>query len=323
MRIPMTLRDAIQQTTRQLAQAGLADAARLEAQWLCGAALGGLTPPQIIQQATRILTAAEAAVIGAWSARRAAGEPLQYILGDVEFCGLRIEVGPGVLIPRPETEGLVTLALQALGRPPPPAALGRQNSRCKMQDSTSAPAAAPVLDLCTGSGCIALAVGHSAGQDPVYAVDLSPDALRYARKNQAALGINNVRFLEGDLYAPLPPALRFAVITANPPYIAPPFYDQLPPEVKAHEPELALRAEEDGLAVFRRIAEGARDRLLPGGWLFCELSSEQTDAACAILSRNGFAEVAMLPDCFEKPRFAIGCHQPASPGGKRCTTPGL
>jgi release factor glutamine methyltransferase len=282
----MTIRDAIRETADAFARAGIGNA-RLEAEWLCETALG-LTHAQLALQAGRTLAHAEAERIRDWTARRAAGEPLQYVLGDAEFCGLRIEVGPGVLIPRPETEGLVELAL-------------------KHHAGTL-----PVLDLCTGSGCVALAIAaklatrNTKHETRVYAVDISPAALRYARLNQTALGIAGVKFLEGDLYAPLPPGLRFAVITANPPYIAPPAYDALPPEVKEHEPELALRAEEDGLAVFRRIAEGARGRLLPGGWLFCELDTAHGDAACNILSRNGFTEVSFLPDSFGKPRFAAG-----------------
>ena len=205
-----------------------------------------------------------------------------------------------MLIPRPETEGLVELALKAIAQFSSPLE-ACENRKSKIENSYP-----PVLDLCTGSGCVALAIAKQLPPEtPVYAVDLSPDALRYARQNQAALGITNVQFREGDLYAPLPPALRFSVITANPPYIAQCFYDQLPPEVKAHEPELALRADEDGLAVFRRIVEDARDWLLPGGWLCCELSSEQADAAYAILTLHGFSEVAMLPDCFGKPRFSV------------------
>ena len=295
----MLLRDAIQETTRLLAQAGLGDDARLEAKWLGEGALG-LNRAQLLQQSGHALTPTEVERIRAWSARRAAGEPLQYILGDVEFCGLRIAVGPGVLIPRPETEGLVELALKAIAQFSSPLE-ACENRKSKIENSYP-----PVLDLCTGSGCVALAIAKQLPPEtPVYAVDLSPDALRYARQNQAALGITNVQFREGDLYAPLPPALRFSVITANPPYIAQCFYDQLPPEVKAHEPELALRADEDGLAVFRRIVEDARDWLLPGGWLCCELSSEQADAACAILTRHGFSEVTMLPDCFGKPRFSV------------------
>ena len=115
----MLLRDAIQEITRLLAQAGLGDDARLEAKWLCEGALD-LNRVQLLQQSGHALTPTEVERIRTWSTRRAAGEPLQYILGDVEFCGLRIEVGPGVLIPRPETEGLVKLALKALADFPPP-----------------------------------------------------------------------------------------------------------------------------------------------------------------------------------------------------------
>ncbi len=301
----MLLRDAIRETAAVLASAGIEDA-RLEAEWLCETALG-LKRPQLALQAGRTLAPTEAERIHAWGARRAAGEPLQYVLGETDFYGLTFKVGPGVLIPRPETEKLVELALEALAKfPLSPGLLATRNT----QHETFA--SATVLDLCTGSGCVALAIAaqlatRSTQQETVVcAVDLSPDALRYARENQTALGIPGVRFFEGDLYAPLPAGLRFAVITANPPYIAPPLYDALPHEVKGHEPELALRADEDGLAVFRRIVEGARERLLPGGWLFCELSSEHADPARAILSRHGFTEIGFLPDSFGKPRFAVG-----------------
>ncbi len=301
----MLLRDAIRETATLLERAGLADSARREAEWLAEGALR-LSRAQCVAAAGRTLAPAEAARLRDWTRRRTAGEPLQYILGDVEFCGLRIEVGPGVLIPRPETEKLVELALAELKGEK--RNLEIENRKSKIGEG------APMLDLCTGSGCVALAIAHALQiekrkakiENPVFAVDLSPDALGYARRNQDALGLAGVTFLEGDLYAPLPPDLRFAVITANPPYIAPEPYGALPPEVRAHEPELALRAEEDGLAVFRRIAEGACSRLLPGGRLFCELDTTHGDAAREILARNGFDAIAFLPDCFGKPRFAAG-----------------
>ncbi|MBN2450881.1 MAG: nucleoside triphosphate pyrophosphohydrolase [Lentisphaeria bacterium] len=231
--------------------------------------------------------------------RRCRGEPLQYILGSAEFYGLELMVGPGVLIPRPETERLVEAALEAYGG-----------------------SSSPVCDLCTGSGAVALALAHAwRGRVAVFATDISATALGYARGNARRLGLA-VSFFEGDLFAPLPAALRFALVTANPPYVSPAAYAVLPSEVRDHEPREALLADEDGLAMVRRLAEEAPDRLAPGGAVVCEISSEQGPRAGALFEAAGYRDVRVLRDYTERDRI-VAARWPgaAAPAGTCGSSP--
>jgi release factor glutamine methyltransferase len=222
--------------------------------------------------------------------RRLAGEPLQYVLGSAEFYGLELEVGPGVLIPRPETERLVDFALAAC------------------------PESGPVCDLCTGSGAIALAIAHARPRlGPVWATDVSPEALDYARRNAAKLALA-VTFVHGDLWCGIPSDLRFALVTANPPYVSPAAYAELPAEVKDYEPRLALWADQNGLALLRRIAHESRDRLLPGAALVCEISSEQGAAARAAFTAAGYHAIDVRQDYTGRDRVVIA-RCPLSPRG--------
>jgi release factor glutamine methyltransferase len=213
--------------------------------------------------------------------RRLGGEPLQYIMGTAEFYGLELAVGPGVLIPRPETERLVDFAL----------ASWREGGA--------------VCDLCTGSGAIALALAHERrALTVVYATDLSAVALGYAQRNAARLGLP-VIFALGDLFAPLPPEPRFQLVTANPPYVSPAAYAVLPSEVKDHEPRSALWAAEEGLAMVRRIARESPPRLLPGGVVLCEISCEKGAAAAAAFVGAGFRPVEIRQDYTERDRIVV------------------
>lgn len=215
--------------------------------------------------------------------RRVSGEPLQYVLGNTEFYGRRFHVGPGVLIPRPETETLVELAL-SLPRP-----------------------SDQVCDLCSGSGVIALTVACELTPDAkVYGTDLSPEALVWAEKNRALLGRSNVEFFQGDLFAPLPACLTFGLVISNPPYVSAAEYAVLPPEVRDYEPDMALMAAEDGLALLRRIAEEAREWLLPGGWLICEMGETQGNRLRAVLNSFGYEQVQIHCDLTGRERFALG-----------------
>ena len=213
--------------------------------------------------------------------RRLAGEPLQYVMGSAEFYGLELEVGPGVLIPRPETERLVDFALAAC------------------------PECGPVCDLCTGSGAIALAIAHARPRlKPVWATDLSAEALAYARRNAARLALD-VTFVQGDLWCAIPGTIRFALVTANPPYVSPIDYAVLPAEVKDYEPRLALWADQDGLALVRRIASESRDRLLPGAAVVCEIGSEQGAAAREAFLATGYQAVDVRQDYTGRDRVVI------------------
>jgi release factor glutamine methyltransferase len=205
-------------------------------------------------------------------ARRAAGEPVAYLLGRRGFWTLDLEVAPGVLVPRPETELLVEFALARIAR--------------------DAPAA--VLDLGTGSGAIALAVAAERPRADVVAVDASAAALAVARANAARLGLSRVEFLHGDWFAPLA-GRRFDLVLANPPYIA----DDDPHLAQGDlrfEPRGALASGPDGLDAIRRIAAGAPAHLAPGGHIAIEHGFAQAAAVRALLHAAGLRGSASIRD---------------------------
>jgi release factor glutamine methyltransferase len=205
-----------------------------------------------------LLTPAEIDAYHALLVRRTSHEPIQYILGEQEFYGLRFAVSPAVLIPRSETEHLVEAALDRL-----PAG---QRVR--------------VADIGTGSGAIAVAIAHARPLVHVTALDLSPSALLIARANAKAHGVDGrVRFLESDLLSAVA-GERFEMILSNPPYV--PATEDLEPQVALWEPHSALFAGVDGLAVYRRLLPAAVDRLVPGGLLALELGAGQSASLAAL-----------------------------------------
>ena len=246
---------------------------RLDAEYLLAEALktGRL---QMLLDKGRLLTAEEQAAFERLVSRRERREPLQYILGSQSFMGFSLKTDPRALIPRFDTETLCEEALRHI-RP------GDQ-----------------VLDLCTGTGAIAIAVKKLCPGAAVTACDLSGDALALARENAAALGAE-VRFLQGDLFAPVCRE-RFQVIVSNPPYIPDGLRGQLQAEVE-REPAMALFAGPDGLVFYRRIAAEAPDRLLPGGRLLLEVGDGEAEAVCALLARD-FEDVRCLNDLNGLPR---------------------
>ncbi len=201
--------------------------------------------------------------------RRKKREPLQYILGFVWFYGLKIMVGRGALIPRPETEILVREALDRAGR---------------LKAGKDREARMRVLDLCTGSGAIALALAKNLPDAQVTAVDISEDALEWARKNREFNGVEeNLRLLKGDLFEPAGQE-RFRIITANPPYIKDRLIESLEPEVSCWEPRVALSGGESGLALTENIIRQAPDHLEPGGYLLMEMAGGTDTGLVAALS---------------------------------------
>jgi release factor glutamine methyltransferase len=182
------------------------------------------------------------------------GCPVAYLVGRKEFYKLSFEVSPAVLIPRPATESLVVRALELLKPLPAPR----------------------VLDVGTGSGCIAISVAKQHPGAMVIAVDVSPDALAVARRNAERHGVaGRVQFGTGDLYANLNGTTSFDLIVSNPPYIPTTSIPGLVPDVRDHEPRLALDGGPDGLAVFGRLIVGAADRLAAGAWLLVEIGFDQ------------------------------------------------
>lgn len=219
--------------------------------------------------------------------RRRRREPVAYILGRREFYGRQFEVTPAVLIPRPDTETLVERALQV--------AVNR--ARCR------------VLDLCTGSGAIAVTMAAEDERLTVEAADISEEALRIARRNAARHGVEpRIRFHQGDLFTALPRVrggadvsgatpLLFDLIVCNPPYIASEQWQQLAPEIAGFEPEIALRAGTGGLEFYRRICAEAGDWLRPGGCLLLEVGHDQAGAVEEMLLGSArFASVTSYRD---------------------------
>ena len=214
--------------------------------------------------------------------RRAAGEPLEHVLGWAEFCGLRIELDPGVFVPRRRSEFLVDQA----------AALARQAGSPAERDAAVGPAGLAhgrrrvVVDLCCGSGALGAALAAALGQVELHAADIDPAAVRCARRNIAAAG---GRVYEGDLYAPLPAGLRGRVdiLLANVPYVPADEVALLPAEAREHESRAALEGGADGLDVLRRVTAEAPLWLAPGGSLLVETSERQAPRAVEAVARSG------------------------------------
>jgi release factor glutamine methyltransferase len=208
--------------------------------------------------------------------RRTTGEPLQYILGEVEFMGLKFKVDSRALIPRPETEILVESAINKL----------------KFTRKTDQP---KILDLGTGSGCIAVAIAKLLPQGRIWALDISDAALALAREN-AALHKVNIRFLRSDIFSGLEKEpVKFDLIVSNPPYIGRGEFKNLAKEI-SFEPAVALEAGDDGLDFYRRIISRACLYLEPGGYLALEVGSAQAEKVEEICARHNFNATQVIED---------------------------
>ncbi|HEX8303451.1 MAG TPA: putative protein N(5)-glutamine methyltransferase [Jatrophihabitans sp.] len=194
--------------------------------------------------------------------RRAAGLPLEVLLGWAEFCGLRVAVEPGVFVPRRRTEFLVA---QAVARVRP---------------------GSVVLDLCCGAGAVGMAIAAAVGRLELHAADIDPVAVRCAARNLASTG---AQIYTGDLYDPLPPALqgRIEILAANAPYVPTAAIGLMPPEARDHEPRIALDGGPDGVEVHRRVAAGAPRWLAPGGALLIEAGQDQAEHTAAAMAAAG------------------------------------
>jgi release factor glutamine methyltransferase len=229
----------------------------------------GISRTALITQSDRVLNAEEAALVSALLQRRHDGEPVAYIVGQREFFGLDFETTPAVLIPRPDTELLVELALVRL----PPR--GR------------------VLDMGTGSGAIAVAIAHSRPDATVTALDVSQDALAVAARN-AQRNNAKVRFLHSDWYAAVE-GEQFDLIVSNPPYIADGDRHLSEGDLR-FEPSGALTDFSDGLSALRIIVAGARSKLAPGSWLLMEHGYDQSAAVRELLLSSGYTDVQSWQD---------------------------
>lgn len=217
-------------------------------------------------------------------ARRAAHEPVAYLVGEKEFYGRPFRVTSDTLIPRPETEGLVEAALAWV--------------------HARSPGAAHVVDIGTGSGCVAITLALEAGARPglmFTATDISTGALSVARDNATRLGATTVAFRTGHLLADT--ALPVDLIVSNPPYVPARDRDTLQPDVRLFEPATALFAGDEGLDLIRELVPAARRALAPGGALMMEIGDRQADAVCALLDAEGFSHVQRQPDLQGIPRI--------------------
>jgi release factor glutamine methyltransferase len=211
--------------------------------------------------------------------------PTAYLVGTREFYLLPFEVNSAVLIPRPDTETLVDVAMEFL----------------KKRNSPT------VLDLGTGSGCIAVCLAHMAKAATVTAVDVSPDAIAVAERNAKRNAVaDRVRFQVGNLFAPIEPGTRFDLIVSNPPYVPPSEIETLMPEVKDHEPRLALDGGTDGLSFYRRMTAECRGWLKPGGMLAVEIGATQDMLVRELFEATGLRSAKTIKDRAGRPRVVAG-----------------
>ncbi|HTL66942.1 MAG TPA: peptide chain release factor N(5)-glutamine methyltransferase [Lacunisphaera sp.] len=277
----LTILEVLKRTTEFLDKHGV-ESARLNAEHLLGHALG-LPRMQLYLQFERPLTEAELERVRPLVKRRSGHEPLQYVLGETEFCGLKLKVDRRALIPRPETEMLIELIKEQVATPP-----------------------AAVLDLGTGSGAIALALATAYPTAAITAVDRSDEALALAGENAALVGCSaRVCLLRSDWCSQLDPAAKFELIAANPPYLSRTEFEATAPEVKNHEPPSALVAGADGRQDLAAILDQARRHLAPGGLLACETGETQHAALRQLATDLGYGRTESRQDLAGRDRFLL------------------
>lgn len=222
-----------------------------------------------------------------WVKRRGTGEPVAYIVGHREFYSLRFQVNPDVLIPRPETEHVVIAALEAA------------------KTITARPLR--VIDMGTGSGCIAVTLAKYLGDCRIAAIDISAPALEVAKLNAETHKVaDKIRFLQGDLYQALPSGSGAVhLIVSNPPYIGTEETDTVEPQVRAHEPEIALFAGPRGLSVIERLVAEAPQNLLPEGFLIFEISPMIADACSELVTASGLMLISIDKDIDNQRRVVV------------------
>jgi release factor glutamine methyltransferase len=276
-----TVREVLAETARRLT--AVSETPDLEASLLAGYAWGWDRTRLIMNAASR----ADTALLEPLVLRRLAHEPVAYILGNWEFFSLEFDVTPPLLVPRPETEHLVEVALDYLGE-----LEGR------------------VLDLCTGTGCVIVSIAKNARGGEWWATDINPLAVQTAQTNAARHGVT-LNLVEGDLFAPLPShAGPFDVIVSNPPYVEDGAWAGLAPDIQNYEDPRALLSGGDGLDCIRRIVAEAQDWLVPGGLLAMEMGESQGPALRSLLEVAGYEEITITKDLAGHDRIACGRKSP-------------
>ncbi len=279
-----TIDRVVQWATQDFRARGI-DSPRLEAELLLGQTLS-LNRIQLIMERERPLAAEELTTFREQIKRRRGGEPISYILGEREFYGLPFRVTPAVLIPRPDTETLVEEALE------------RTEARSMLGH---------LLDLCTGSGCVAIAFARTRRTWKVLATDNSEAALEVARHNALNLGVvHQVEFRAGDLFSAVPAGRRFDAVVANPPYIPSADIPGLDAGVSKFEPRSALDGGSDGLDILRRLVADAPERLVDGGILAVEIQFDHGQKVQSLFQERGFDEVRLRRDYGKRDRVVSG-----------------
>ncbi len=303
---PATWRALRERIERDLAGAAIASP-ESEARWIV-AEVSGYSPAELaVYEREEIAPAIAIARIEQLLARRASGEPLQYVLGAWSFRGIDLMVDRRVLIPRPETEITAEIAIEEATR------LGARRGR---RDPWSGSATTyAIADLGTGSGALALALASELPDAEVWATDASDDALAVARANLSAVAsaaAMRVRLAQGDWFAALPDELRgkLRVVVTNPPYVAQGEVVDLPPEVAHHEPIDALVGGPTGLEQIERVVIDAPEWLEAGGVLVCELAPSQSGTAAAMARDAGFADVHVRVDLAGRERVLVARRAP-------------
>ena len=267
-RDPWTIESLLKWATDDFRAKGI-DSPRLDAEVLLGWATGK-SRIDLIMEAKRELAPAELAKFRDAVKRRRMREPVAYVRGHREFFGRTFRVDKRVLVPRPDTETLVEVALE-------------RTKHLSMYMRA--------LDLCTGSGCVAISLARERPTSFVVATDLSEDAIAVARDNALRLGAYKMAFFVGDLFAAVDPKSRFDVITANPPYIPSAEIPKLDADIREFEPKLALDGGGDGLDIARRIVHEAPLHLAPNGILAIEIGYDEADRTRAIFAERGFVDI--------------------------------
>lgn len=276
-----TIQRLLDWTQSHFAKHGI-DSARLDAELLLASALG-VDRVYLYTHFDKPLDPEERGPFREYVRRRGAREPVSQILGRREFYGRAFRVTADVLTPRPETEHLVDAVLEW--------SKGQPVSR--------------VLDLCTGSGAIAVSIAAEMPETQVVATDISEPALAVARSNVEALGVGaKVDLRLGSLFEPVA-GERFAIVVCNPPYVAAGERDALPPEVREHEPDVALFGGPDGLEVIRPLCSQALAHLRPGGLLALEIGWRQGETVQKLLAEAGFQTIELRPDLQGHPRVVL------------------
>lgn len=289
----MRLLDLVKRSTETLEAAGLEDALP-DAEMIVFHVVGMDRLDAYVNNPE--IKSSDAARVRRLIRRRINGEPVQYIVGHIEFLGLTIKVGRGVLIPRPETELLVQEVITVVKSEE----LGVRSNNNTASVAPFASRLTPhsslsFLDLCTGSGCIALALAREFPDAEVFGTDVSREALVYAKKNARANDVKNLTFLHGSLFEPVR-GKKFKIITANPPYIRREELDTLQREIRDWEPVAALDGGQDGLDFYRKILSLANNHLKPGGFIFFELGYDQAEAVQKLAREQGFEDIAIIKD---------------------------